>query len=480
LSFVGGALGLVLAVSSLGLLRRILPPQIPRLESVGLNEHLLIFALLISTASGIVFGLVPALQSSRIRLTEPLNENWWSSSSGGKAHGRLRGALVVCEVALAVTLLLGASLLIQSFLHLTHVDPGFDPNHVLTFQVSSPSEKPGPTPQVFFRRLVEQVSTIAGVSSASSAASLPLTGDAMASSIELEGQPTPLGSRPTADFNVVEPGYFRTVRIKLIQGRDFTEYDNAKSTPVVVVNRTLVQRFFANQNPIGKHVRPGIGNGYGSGQPPMREIIGVIGDVKQSGLGSGASPEVYAPFAQSPFGNMFVVLRTSGDPKLLVSAVRHQVVMLDKNNPIYRVRTLDQYLSQSLALPRVLTLLLSGFAGLALILACLGVYGVVSYVTVQRTREIGIRLALGAQRTNVLAMIMGEGLRPALIGIVSGVALAFKLTGLLASVLFGVKPADFPTFAAVSLLLIAVTLLACYIPARRAAKTDPMLSLHYE
>ncbi|MBV9267814.1 MAG: ABC transporter permease [Acidobacteriaceae bacterium] len=480
LSLLGGALGLVVAVSSLGLLRRILPPEIPRLESVGINGHLLIFALVISTASGIVFGLAPALQGSRVTLTEPLSENWGRSSSGGKAQGRLRGALVIGEVALAVTLLLGAGLLIQSFLHLIHVDLGFDPNHVLTFEVNSPPENAGASPHQFFGRIVQQISTIPGVSSASADATLPLTGDAMRSSIELEGQPMPLGSRPSANFNVVEPGFFRTLRIKLIQGRDFTEYDNVKSTPVVIVNRALAQRFFANQNPIGKHVRPGIGNGYGPGEPPMREIIGVIGDISQGGVDAEASPEVYAPLAQSPFGTMFIALRTSGDAKAMVNAVRRQVMMIDKNTPIYHVKTLDQYLSQSFTLPRVVTLLLSGFGSIALILACLGVYGVVSYVTLQRTREVGIRIALGAPQAQVLMMIMAEGLRPALLGIVIGVGVAFKLTGVLASLLFRVKPTDLATFAAVSALLAIVTLMACYIPARRAAKTDPMCSLRYE
>ncbi len=387
---------------------------------------------------------------------------------------------MVSEVALAVVLLLGAGLLIQSFLRLVRVDPGFDPHHVITFQLDSPAERQDARIPAFFRGVAARISVLPGVSSASAVASLPLTGDNIGSSIEIEGEPTPVGSRPQADFNAVEPDYFRTLGIALVAGRDFTERDDSKSTPVVIVNQTLAHRFFPNQNPIGRHVRPGIGNGYAPGEPPMREIVGVIRDVKQSELGAEAAPEVYAPLAQSPFSSMFVVIRTANDPRGIVEPARREVASVDKNVPIYHVETLDQYFAESAATTRFISLLLGGFAGMALLLACLGIYGVISYIVARRTHEIGIRMAVGAQKADVLRLIIGEGLRPALIGVAIGIAGALKLTGLLSSLLYGVKPTDPLTFVAVSLILTGVALVACYIPARRAANADPIEALRYE
>jgi putative ABC transport system permease protein len=478
LGLLGGGLGLALALASLRLLVRFIPAEVPRLDAIGLDARLLSFTILISLLAGILFGLAPALRVSKISLTESLKKSRRGSGSGGKERSRLRDALVVSEVALAIVLLLGAGLLSQSFLRLIQVDPGFNPHHVLTFQLDSPPGKQDSQAPPFFREVVARVSALPGAVSASVVASLPLTGDNIGSSIEIEGHPTPMGSRPSAGFNAVEPNYFRTVGITLVAGRDFTDYDDSKSTLVVIVNRTLAQAFFPNQDPIGKHVRPGIG--IGAGEPPMREIVGVIGDVRQNGLSADPTPEVYAPLAQSPFDAMFIVVRTANDPRSMVEPARRQVASLDKNAPIYHVETLDQHLVQSVATPRFITLLLSGFSGLALLLACLGIYGVISYIAVQRTHEIGIRMALGAKKGDVLRMIIGEGLKPALAGVAIGIFGALRLTRLLSSLLYGVKPTDPLTFAAVSLILTGVALLACYIPARRAAMADPMLSLRYE
>lgn len=479
LGLLGGGLGLALALASLRLLVRFIPAEVPRVDAIGLDARLLSFAFLISLLAGILFGLAPALRVSRISLTESLKQSR-GSGSGGKEHSRLRDALVVSEVASAIVLLLGAGLLIQSFLRLIQVDPGFNPHHVLTFQLDSPPGNEDSRASAFFREVVAGVSALPSAVSASAVESLPLMGDNVRSSIEIEGQPTPMGSRPSADFNVVEPKYFHTVGVSLVAGRDFTEYDDSKSTLVVIVNRTLAQEFFPNQDPIGKHIRPGIGIGNGAGEPPMREIVGVIGDVKQNGLSADAAPEVYAPLAQSPMDNMCIVVRTTNDPMSIAGSVRRQIASFDKNAPIYHVETLDRHLVQSVATPRFITFLLCGFSGMALMLACLGIYGVISYIVVQRTHEIGIRMALGAEKGDVLKMIIGEGLRPALAGVVIGILGALRLTHILSSLLYGVKPTDPLTFAAVSLILVGVALLACYIPARRAAKADPMRSLRYE
>jgi putative ABC transport system permease protein len=477
LGIIGGGLGLGLALSSLRFLPSLIPADIPRLNAIGPDTRLLSFALLTSLLAGILFGLAPALRASKISLTESLKESGRGSGGGGREHSRLRDALLVGEIGLAVVLLSGAALLIQSFLRLTQVDPGFNPSNVLTFQLDSPAGRTGLQLPAFFREIVARLSVLPGATSASAVASLPLTGDNIGSGIEIEGQPTPIGSRPSADFNAVEPGYFRTVGIALVAGRDFTEHDNSKSTPVVIVNRTLVRRFFPNQDPIGKHVRPGIGNGYGPGEPPMREIVGVIGDVKQSGLGAEAAPEVYAPLAQSPFGSMFFVVRTAADPRRMVEAVRRQVASVDKKAPVYHVVTLEQYFAQSVAAPRFVAVVIGIFAGLAVLLACLGVYGVMSYIVVQRTYEIGVRMALGAGTGEILRSVLGRGFLLSSLGVLIGIPVSFGFAHLLSSLLYGVRADDAVIVALAPLVLLGVAALASYIPARRAARVDPVIAL---
>jgi len=377
-------------------------------------------------------------------------------------------------------LLIGAGLLIKSFVRLTRVDPGFDPHHVLTFQLDAPAGKPDAQVPQFYREAVERMRALPGAVSAAAVASLPLTGDNIRSSVEIEGQPLPVGSRPSAGFNVIEPGHFRTLGIALIAGRDFTDHDDSSSTPVVIVSQTLARRFFPNQNPLGKHVRPGIGNGYAPGEPPMREIVGVVADVKQSGLDAEPSSEVYAPLAQSPFYPMIIAERTAGDPRSIVPLARREVAALDKQLPLYDVLTLDQYFADSVSEPRASTLLLSGFAALAVLLACLGVYGVISYIVAQRRHEIGIRMALGAEQSEVVRWVLGRGMALALAGVTIGLAISLGLAHLLSSLLYGVQPTDPATFVIAPLVLMAVASLASFIPARRAAKVDPMVALRYE
>jgi len=478
LGMLGGCLGLGLALLSFRFMVRTMPADIPRLDTIGLDARLLGFALLVSLLTGLLFGLAPALQASKVSLTESLKKT--GRSSGGEDKARLHSTLVVSEIALAVVLLLGAGLLLQSFLRLKRVDPGFDPHHVLTFQLDAPGGTGGAQLAGFFREAVARIGAVPGASAASAAASLPLTGDNIASSFEIEGQPTPMSSRPSADFNAVEPNYFHTLGTALISGRDFTPQDDSRSTPVVIVNRTLAHGFFPNQNPIGLHVRPGIGNGYGPGELPMREIVGVIEDIKQSRPDAAAAPEIYAPLAQSPFDTMFIVARTANDPASIAGAARQQVASLNKNLAIYHVKTLDEYFADSVAEPRFNSLLLSVFAALAVLLACLGVYGVVSYAVVQRTHEIGIRMALGAGGGNVTRSVLYRGMLLALIGVAIGLAGSFALVHLLNSMLFGVRATDPMTFGVATLTLLCVAALASYIPARRAARVNPMAALRSE
>jgi putative ABC transport system permease protein len=478
LGLLGGGVGLAMALACLKLLTSIIPAEVPRVNDIRLDGQLLAFAFLVSLFVGMLFGLAPALRLSRLDLTAALKES--ERNSDGKGQTGVRNALLVSEVALAGILLPAAILLVQSFVHLTRVNPGFDPRDVLTFEIDSPPGKQAAQASGFFREVVTRVSAIPGVVSASAAASLPLTGDNIASTFEIEGQPTPMASRPTADFNAVEPNYFRTLHVPLLAGRDFTERDNSASAAVVIINRALAEGFFPGENPIGKHIRPGIGNGYMTGKLPMREIVGVIGDVKQGGVETQASPEIYAPLAQSPFGTMFIVARTALDPGGVVRAARAQVATVDKNTPIYEVKRLDQYFDDSLSFPRLVSLLLGGFAVLAVALASLGVYGVVSYLVVRLTREIGIRVAFGAGRDQILRWILRQGLSPVLLGTMIGVVLSFGLAHLLSSLLYGISATDATTFVAAPLALLGVAALATLIPARRAMKVDPMVALRYE
>jgi putative ABC transport system permease protein len=478
LAMLGGVLGAGLGLWGISALIRLLPVDIPRLAGVRVDSAVLLFAALVSMLTGIVFGLAPAAQASRLAFVESLKESGRGLSEG-LYRSRGRGLLVVADVAVAAVLLVGAGLLINSFLRLQRVDPGFNPQHVLTFKMDLPYVRySGLSQTQFFERAIDRLGHLPGVLSASAVLPLPLDGDDVGTFLAIEGRPVAEANPLRAGYTWVEPGYFSTVGIPLMKGRDFTAADDLATAPVVVINQTLARQFFPSQDPIGKRIKPGISNGYKAS--PMREVVGVVGDVRQYGLASVPGPEVYVPLGQSPLGSMNFVVRTAVDPLTMVGAIRQEMGEMDKNLPFYGVKTFNQYLGEGFAQPRFLTLLLGLFAALALALAAIGLYGLVSYSASRRTHEIGIRLALGAEKRDVLRLVVGQGFKLTLMGAVIGAAGALALTRFLSGLLYGVKPTDLPTFLAVMLILMAVALVASYIPARRATKVDPMVALRYE
>ena len=478
LALAGGALGTLLALWVTDFLVRLIPEDIPRLSAIHLDSHVLVFTIALSFGTGLLFGMAPAMQVSTSGLSESLKEGGRGATAGVHRR-RVRSALVVIEVAVAAMLLVGAGLLIQSFVRLERVDPGFNPHQVLTFKVELPGSRYSAAHMVdLFRQIAARLNQLPSVRSASALYPFTLNGDEAATSFDIEGRSVAEADRPRTAYTWVEPGFFRTLGIPMLSGRDFTPQDDLKATPVIIINETLARRFFPNENPVGKRINTGIVNGYK--QPPMREIIGVVGNVKQEGLGADVAPAAYVSVAQSPFDVLTFVVRTEVDPENIVAAARNEVAGVDKDLPIFDVKTLDQYVSESVAQPHFSSLLLGIFAGLALALAAVGLYSVIAYSVVQRTHEFGVRMALGAERQDVLKMVVGHGIVLTLTGVGIGFVGALALTRFLGNLLFGIRPNDPATFAGVLLVMTAVALLASYIPARRATKVDPMVALRYE
>ncbi|MFN0107534.1 MAG: ABC transporter permease [Blastocatellia bacterium] len=478
LSLVGGCLGLLLAWWGIEMLVRIIPEDVPRLAEITLDRWVFGFTLLVSALTGIIFGLAPALQASKVELTEAMKEGGRSSNSGGRS--KLRNALVVAEIAVAIVVLVGAGLLLQSFRNLQQVDLGYDTRNVLTASVEIPDTQYPKQEQAaaFYNGLMEKVKALPGVESASAITPLPLSGDTFSISFEVEGRNIPKGELPSSHFRVISDEYFPTMKIPLLAGRDFAISDSATSSPVVIINEAFAQKHFPGETPLGKHLKPGISMG---GEKKWYEIVGIVKNVKhRQSLSRDYEPEYYFPHRQLSFGSMNLVVRAKNDPRSLVGALQHEVSSLDKNVPLYRPKTLEQYLGVAVSQPKFNALLLTLFAGLALLLTAIGLYGVMAYSVMQRTQEIGVRIALGAQNSDVLKMVLRQGLRLTVIGLAVGLGAAFGLTRLMSALLYGVSANDPLTFVAIALLLTFVGLLACWIPARRATKVDPMIALRCE
>jgi putative ABC transport system permease protein len=474
LSFAGGIAGALLAAWGVHVLSTIVPPDFPRRGEIAIDGWVLGFTLLISVLTGIIFGLAPAIQSTKMDLTEALKASGRNSAGSSHRHS-LRSLLVMSEMALALILLIGAALMIQSFLRLQQVGAGFTADNVLTMEVSLPRNSyPRERRPDFFQRLLERARSVPGVQLVAAAKHLPLSGDNMNFAFDIEGRPFPPGRSPGADCRFVTSDYFKALRISLLKGRLFSESDGPHAPHVLLINKAMAARFFPNEDPIGKRLELGINSFTG-------QIVGIVGDVKHVGLDADVNEEVYAPYSQAPFWtDMTLLVRTSGDPMSVAGAMRNELGTLDKQVSIGKVRTMDTIAAESVAQPRFRTLLLGLFGISALLLASVGIYGVMSYAVTQRTQEIGIRMALGAQVGDVRRLVIKNGMTLALIGVAIGLAGAFGLTRLMATLLFGISATDVPTFAAISVGVVAVALLACYIPARRATKIDPLVALRYE
>ncbi|MEN3333460.1 MAG: hypothetical protein V7641_2825 [Blastocatellia bacterium] len=478
LALMGGLLGLLLALWGSDALIALSPGNIPRLNEAGMDGRVLGFTFLLSLLTTLIFGLAPAWQASKPDLNEVLKEEGRGASSG--SGRRLRSLLVVAEVAVSVVLLVGAGLMIKSFIQLHSVNTGFDPHNLLTMEITLPPASYGQNQQqiAFFQQALEQIKTLPGVESAGAVQDLPFRLNEMSFPVTLEGQPArPEAQRPKAVYRAVTDDYFRTLGIPLLQGRWFTAQDDQNAVPVVIINQAMASRFWPDEEPLGKRIR------FGEPDDPAYAIVGVVGDIKHMGLDADEGAVIYQPHAQKRFGWlrwMTLVMRSNEEPTTLAAAVRRRIQEVDKDQPVYNIATMEQLLTKSIAQPRFSTLLLGVFALLALALTAIGVYGVVSYAVAQRRREIGIRMALGAQVRDVLRLVIGQGLKLVLIGVALGLAGAGALTHAMKSLLFGVSATDPAIFALISVLLTGVALLACYLPARRAAKIDPMEALRYE
>ena len=473
LAAAGGAIGVLAAFWGVRLLALLAPANFPRREEITLNLTVLLFTVLVTAVTGIFFGLAPAVQASRVNLTEALNSARNSIAIGWGS--RFRRLLVVTEFTLALVLMIGAALLIQSLFRLQRVNPGFSSDKTLTMEVSLPSNKyPRDRRPGFYQELFQRIKALPGVEAVAVARHLPLSGDNMNFAFDIESRPSPEGTAPGADCRFVTSEYFKLLGVRLVQGRVFADSDGPAAPAVLLINQTLAKQYFLNENPIGQRLVLGINNFSGS-------IVGVVGDVKHVGLDAEAKPEIYANYAQGPYwADMNLLVHTTGDPVAVASSVRGEISAIDRQVPVARIRTMDSILSDSVAQQRFRSTLLVVFGVTALLLAAIGIYGVMSYAVTQRTKEIGIRMALGAQLNNVRSLVIWNGMTLTIVGIAFGLVGAFALTRFLSSLVFEISSSDPLTFTAIPVTLALISLLACYIPARRATRIDPLVALRDE
>jgi putative ABC transport system permease protein len=490
LGLLGGAFGLLLAYGGFHLMPLILPPEgtaggIPHQDWIGVNLHVLIFTTVIAILAGIIFGMAPAFQFSKPDLNECLKEGG-RGATGGRQSRTTRNFLVVVEVALSIILLIGAGTLIRSFEAMLTQDIGFNPRNVLSFQIWLPTSRyPSPV-QVsnFYQQAVEKMQHLPGVTSAGAINFLPLTGWTDVSSFDIDGRPAPaLNQQFVANYRVVDAHFFQTMQIPLIRGRYFSDADGVDALDVAIINETLAKQYWSGGNPIGQRIRLSQSNSapyWPAAGDKFFTIVGVVGDMQDRDLGKHALGELYFPSMQAPSRIMRIVLRTTVPPGSLAEPARRIIFSLDKDQPVTDVMPMEHLLSESMASQALNTQMLTMFAVLALVLAAVGIYGVISYGVQQRTHEIGVRIALGAQRSDVIRLIVGEGARLALAGVILGVIGAYILTTFLAGFLFGVKSIDIPSSAIAVAILGVIALSASYIPARRATRVDPLNALRYE
>jgi putative ABC transport system permease protein len=475
LSVIGALMGLMLVWWGMDLLVGLAPPTILRLSEVSVDGRVLGFTVALSVLTGIIFGLAPALQASKLDLNVALKEG--ARGSTGAGH-RLRNLLAVSEIALALVLLVGAGLLVRSFMRVLDVSPGFEPTNLVTMNVSAngPRYAEDAAVRAFYDDVLQRVAALPGVEAAGVVNNLPLGGNGDMYGFHVEEKPLANPEEaPSAERYVVSPGYIRAMQIPLLAGREFTEQDGPKAPFVLLISESTARNIWPNENPIGKRVRMGGPDG------PLRIVVGITGNVSHAALDTPPPDlQAYVPEAQWTSSDMQLVVRTPTDPKALVEALRTEIGAVDKDLPIYGIATMSQLVSTSVGQRRFTLILLSLMAALAATLAALGIFSVMSYSVTQRTQEIGIRMALGAKSSDVLKLVVGQGVLLALIGVTVGLGAAAALTQVMSSLLYGVGAHDLPTFAVIAVLLMLVAALACYIPARRATKVDPMVALRYE
>jgi putative ABC transport system permease protein len=493
LALIGGGLGLGIARLAIRFILYISPTAIPRSREIGIDWRVLAFTLGVSVLTGILFGLVPALQAGEVDVHETLKE----AGRGTSARHWLRSSLVIVEVATTMVLLIGAGLMIRSFYRLQNVNPGFSYENLTSFTVALPARKYATIEQrsQFFNKLVQDLRALPGVQSVGAASGLPLGNNGWQTSFLVEGQPPPEpGQRPLMEACTVTADYFRAMNIPLLHGRYYTEHDDRSfmagrdlskmnegerllaGTNVIIIDEQFAKRYWPNEDAVGKRIKFGTDE-----KAPSLEVVGVVGRVKMEGLDNDSNRvQGYFSFSQVPFQAMTLIVKGQGDPNQLISSARNQVRSIDPDQPIYNIRTMDEIRGESIAPQRLNLTLLTIFAAIAFVLAIVGIYGVMSYAVTQRTHEIGIRMAIGAQPRDVFRMILGQGMMLTIIGMAAGLIGAFALTRLMATMLFNIKPTDPVTFGGVAVLLLAIALIACYIPGRRATKVDPVNSLRYE